>query len=290
MKPCVFQMQSSDELFKKRTELLDECEKYCDIIAFPEHSATCLDDNNMPYPRICAHRGYNSIAPENSMPAFCAAVALGASEIEFDIWATKDRELVSLHDRSLDRISDGSGDVWDYTYEELLQFDFGFKKSEKFKGLKIVKFEEILRKFSCRVIMNIHVKIWDMDFEDNMIDEIVGLIKKYGCEKYVYFMTRNDKILKTLKNSVPQINICVGNDKARPYEIVNRAIEIGAKKVQLFKPYYNQEMIDKAHENGIRCNIFWADDVTEAKKFLDMGIDTILTNDYYSISSATNIK
>ena len=48
--------------------------------------------------------------------------------------------------------------------------------------------------------------------------------------------------------------------------------------------YFNKEMIDKAHENGIRCNVFWSDDPEETKKFIDMGIDTILTNDYNIIS------
>ena len=43
-------------------------------------------------------------------------------------------------------------------------------------------------------------------------------------------------------------------------------------------------MIDKAHGNGIICNMFWSDDETETKNFLDMGIDTILTNDYNLIS------
>ena len=256
----------------------------------PAGSAICLDDHHMPYPRLCAHRGFSTIAPENSMPAFGAAVALGASEIEFDLWATKDRELVSLHDSTLERVSDGSGDIWDYTYDELLQFDFGIKKSKEFKGLKIVKFEEILKKFSCHVIMNIHVKIWDMDLKDPMIHDIVKLIGKYDCEKHVYFMTTNDKILRILKEVAPQINICVGHDETRPFEIVNRAIEIGAQKVQLFKPYFNQEMIDKAHENGIRCNVFWSDDAEEAEKYLDMGIDTLLTNDYQKISFSTNIK
>ena len=63
-----------------------------------------------------------------------------------------------------------------------------------------------------------------------------------------------------------------------------RAIKLGAKKIQLFKPYFNQETVDKAHENGIICNVFYADDIEEAKKYLDMGIDTILTNDYNNIS------
>ena len=46
--------------------------------------------------RLCAHRGFSTIAPENGMAAFGAAVALGASEIEFDLWWTKDGEIVRL--------------------------------------------------------------------------------------------------------------------------------------------------------------------------------------------------
>ena len=50
----------------------------------------CKTDATMPYPRVCAHRGFNTIAPENSLPAYGAAVAMGAEEIEFDLWFTKD--------------------------------------------------------------------------------------------------------------------------------------------------------------------------------------------------------
>ena len=49
-------------------------------------------------------------------------------------------------------------------------------------------------------------------------------------------------------------------------------------------------MIDKAHAHGIRCNVFWSDDVKEAKEYLAMGIDTILTNDYGRISAALKEK
>lgn len=45
-----------------------------------------------------------------------------------------------------------------------------------------------------------------------------------------------------------------------------------------------EEMIGKAHEHGIKCNVFWSDDPKETREFLDMGIDTILTNDYNLIS------
>ena len=47
-------------------------------------------------------------------------------------------------------------------------------------------------------------------------------------------------------------------------------------------------MIEKAHKNGIQCNVFWSDDPEEAKLFLHMGIDTILTNDYHRVAQILN--
>ncbi len=244
-------------------------------------------DGIMKYPRLCAHRGFNTIAPENSMPAFGAAIALGAEEIEFDLWSTKDGVLVSCHDSTLDRVSNGSGKIFEHTYAELLELDFGVKHGEKFKGLKIPTFEEILQKFAGQVIMNIHVKIWDKNFDDPMIEQIVALIRKYDCEKHIYFMTTNDSIIRRVMEYAPDLKVCVGwNGNKEPMSIVDRAIELGAYKVQLFKPYFNQESIDKAHAHGILCNVFWADDPEEAKQYFRMGIDTVLTNDYLPVYNA----
>ncbi len=254
----------------------------------PSGSAICLSDNQMPYPRICAHRGFNTVCPENSLPAYGAAVALGADEIEFDIRATKDGELVSAHDSTLERVSDGIGNICDHTYNELLDFDFGIKCGEHFKGLPIVKFEDILKKFACQVIMNIHFKIWDNGFEDPQYERIASLIRKYDCEKHVYIMTANDKCLKEFHDIAPDINRCVGWNgvKDKPLEIVERALKLNCEKVQLFKPYFNQEAIDLAHKNNIKCNVFFADDPVEAVRYLEMGVDTILTNDFLQVSNA----
>ena len=244
-------------------------------------------DGVMKYPRLCAHRGFNTVAPENSMPAFGAAVALGAEEIEFDLWSTKDGVLVSCHDSTLDRVSNGSGKIYEHTYEELLQLDFGAKHGEKFKGLKIPTFEEILQKFAGRVIMNIHVKIWDQNFEDPMIEEIVALVRKYDCERHIYFMTTSDAIIRRVMEYAPDLRVCVGWDGNKdPMSIVDRAIALGAYKVQLFQPYFNRESIEKAHAHGILCNVFWADDPEEAKRYFEMGIDTVLTNDYLTVYNA----
>ncbi|MBE6553194.1 MAG: hypothetical protein E7666_02515 [Ruminococcaceae bacterium] len=252
-------------------------------------ASVVLPDTRMPYPRLCAHRGFNTVAPENSMPAFGAAVALGAEEIELDLWATKDGVLVSCHDSTLDRVSNGSGKIYDHTYAELQALDFGEKHAETFKGLKIPTFEEILQKFAGRVIMNIHVKIWDRNAEDPMMEQIVELIRRYDCADHVYFMTTNDAMIVRVRAYAPDIAVCVGWDGNRePLSIVDRAIALGADKVQLFKPYFNQESVDRAHAHGIRCNVFWADDPDEARRYLEMGIDTVLTNDYLAVRNAVD--
>ena len=252
----------------------------------PAGSAIVEPDDHMAYPRICAHRGFNTVAPENSMPAFGAAVALGAAEIEFDLWYTKDGEVVSIHDDCLDRVSDGTGHVFDYTYEELLQFDFGVRFGKEYKGLRILKFEEILQKFACHCIMNVHIKTRgnQCEYDPALLDKIVSLIDAYDCRKYVYFMCGNDNFLRLAQERYPDITRCCGAGDDR-FGIVDRAIRYGCKKVQLFMDGYSQEMIDRAHANGIRCNYFYCDDAEAARRMLDMGVDTILTNDYQRISS-----
>ncbi len=241
----------------------------------------------MGYPRLCAHRGFSTVAPENSMPAFGAAVALGAEEIEFDIWATKDGVLVSCHDDTLERVSNGQGKIYEHTYEELKALDFGVKHGERFRGLRIATFEDILKKFSARAIMNIHVKIWDCNFQQDMLREIVALIRKYDAQRHVYFMTVNDRMIKKAMEYAPDIPCCVGWDgNTDKMSMVERATALGAKKIQLFKPYFDQSTVDEAHKRGIRCNVFWSDDPNEAREYRRMGIDTILTNDYLLISEA----
>ena len=248
----------------------------------PGGSAIVRHDAIRPYPRVCAHRGFNSVLPENSLAAFGAAIAMGAEEIEFDLRFTKDGVPVVLHDPCLDRVSSGCGDVSEYTLDELKKLDFG-GDHENLKGLRIPTFEEVLKKFSCHAVMNIHLKTEGEN--PDCLKRVVDLIHTYDCEKYVYFMSGDEEILARLEKDFPHIPRCAGAGQA-PFEIIERAVRFGCKKVQLFKPYFNQEMIDKAHENHIICNVFFADDEEEAEKYLDMGIDTILTNNYHKIAKA----
>ena len=65
--------------------------------------------------------------------------------------------------------------------------------------------------------------------------------------------------------------------------MVDRAITLKAYKIQLFSPYFNQETINKAHQNGILCNVCWVDEPDIAIEYRKMGIDCILTNDYLTV-------
>ncbi|MBQ3075141.1 MAG: histidinol-phosphatase HisJ family protein [Clostridia bacterium] len=99
-----------------------------------------------------AHKGVSTENPENTLPAFVAAIDQGYDIIELDVAPTKDLRFVLLHDQTINRTGrkkDGSPieeeiKIADLTYEEALEYDFGIWFSEKFRGTKIALFDEVL--------------------------------------------------------------------------------------------------------------------------------------------------
>lgn len=100
-------------------------------------------------PLLVAHRGFSSICPENTVPAFEAAVDYCFDGYEFDLHTTKDGEWVVIHDDTVDKMTDGTGDVENFTLEEIRKFtvdggkgnDTGENSEE---GLKVPTLEEAL--------------------------------------------------------------------------------------------------------------------------------------------------
>ena len=80
-----------------------------------------------------AHRGASEYAPENTMSAFDMALQLGANGIELDLQRTRDGKIVIFHDNKIDNKSNKKGKISDYTYQELLDFDFGSWFDLKYK-------------------------------------------------------------------------------------------------------------------------------------------------------------
>lgn len=89
---------------------------------------------SMMLPRIIGHRGASGSAPENTLAAFRAAAAAGAKMVEFDVTLSRDGVPVVIHDDTLERTTNGRGNVTDHTAEELAGLDAGSWFSAEFAG------------------------------------------------------------------------------------------------------------------------------------------------------------
>ena len=98
----------------------------------------------MPGLHRVAHRGYSAVAPENTLPALAAGVLAGATFIEFDVRTSADGVPVVIHDRTVDRTTDGTGAVWELTLEEIAQLDAGSWFSPAYPGLRVPLLSEVL--------------------------------------------------------------------------------------------------------------------------------------------------
>ena len=112
----------------------------------------------MPTRGVCAHRGANSTHPENTIPAFQEAIRLGAAQIEFDVYLSKDGKLPVIHDSKVDRTTDGKGPVTSFTMAELKKLDAGSWKGEEFKGARIPTLTEALEVMPRNIWLNVHLK------------------------------------------------------------------------------------------------------------------------------------
>ena len=99
---------------------------------------------------VAAHRGYKSAYPENTLLAFRKALELGVDMLEFDLRLTLDKEVVVIHDATVQRTTSGAGEVRDYTLAELKSLDAGGWFAREFEGLKIPTLAEL-----CELLRNI---------------------------------------------------------------------------------------------------------------------------------------
>jgi len=94
--------------------------------------------------RRVAHRGYSWVAPENTLPALAAAVLAGATLVEFDVRTTADGVPVVLHDRTVDRTTDGAGHIWDLDVADVRTLDAGSWFSPAYAGTRVPLLSEAL--------------------------------------------------------------------------------------------------------------------------------------------------
>lgn len=136
---------------------------------------------------VAAHRGFCSDYPENTMLAFKKALEVGVDQLETDVRVTKDDELVLIHDSTVDRTTDGSGKVCDFTLEELKKLDAG-------RGERIPTFVEFMDyiKDHPTITLDIELKAYPHEVGDKayeVADRVLKLVDDYGFADRVVINT-----------------------------------------------------------------------------------------------------
>lgn len=150
---------------------------------------------------LAAHRGDQKNCPENTMPAFEAAIRAGVDMIETDVHMTRDGELVLIHDANTLRTTGIDGIVTEMTLAELRALDAGRMKDESFTGVRIPTVREFLERIRReRILVNWELK----DYPDVVgearaqlcVDKLVALIREAGMEKRSMMNSFSSRLLE----------------------------------------------------------------------------------------------
>lgn len=151
--------------------------------------------------KTISHRGYNTEAPENTIPAYVLARQKGYKYAECDVSFTSDGVAVLLHDSTIDRTSDGTGSISALTYEEVSQYDFGSWFSSDFIGTKIPTFKEFI--VLCRNIgLYPYIELKNNGgYTQETVNGLVEIVKATGMLKKVTWISFSSTFLGYVKNA-----------------------------------------------------------------------------------------
>jgi len=147
-----------------------------------------------------AHRGFSTVAPENTLPAYKLAKQNGFNYVECDVSFTSDGIPMLLHDATIDRTSNGSGTLSQMTYEQVRQYDFGSWKNSEYAGTVIPTLEEFLA--LCRNIgLHPYIELKQNDsYTEAQVQGIVDMVKACGMKGNVSYISFSSAYLTYVKN------------------------------------------------------------------------------------------
>lgn len=228
--------------------------------------------------KVWAHRGASAFAPENTMEAFKLAVEMNADGIETDVHLSKDNVLILMHDEKLDRTTNGTGYIKDYTYEELKQFNANYNK-EGYEFCHIPTLNELLQ--LCKdtgILLNIEVKT-DMIWYDEIERRIVELVKEYGVEDKVIYSSFNHYSLKKLKEVDPNAKVGLLYMEGL-YKIWNYAVDFEAYALHpVFLACFLDNYVSNCHKHNIAVNAWTVNKMEHMIWFKQQNADGIITDD-----------
>lgn len=247
---------------------------------------------------IVAHRGGAVGTPENTLAAFASAVALGADMIELDVHLSKDGIPVVIHDHTVDRTTDGSGEVAGYTVDELQRFDAG-------SGERIPTLQEVVDLVGDAVPITIEVKApAALDATIELIRANPGLrwnaVSSYpdvlrslhaafpGAEIATTTMGSREAS-QMLLNAIDRIGIDLDGDLADRIrkdaaafdldEVLDRAAALPASIISCHFSSIDADLVARVHARGFQLGAWTVNEPAEAARLMDLGVDLLTTDD-----------
>jgi glycerophosphoryl diester phosphodiesterase len=220
-------------------------------------------------PKIIAHRGASAAAPENTIAAFQLALDLQADGIELDVMLTADKQLVVIHDDTVDRTTNGSGRVADMTLEEIRALDAG-------EGEKVPTLSEVLDAFGGKLLINIELKNYTSIF-DTLPVEVSKLIESYGLIENVLISSFNPFNISRVRRRIPDAKLGLITQPEQAQHWIWRFFEYDS-----LHPYFKDVdaiLVSALHARNRKVNAWTVDDPKEIKRLVDLQVDGIITND-----------
>lgn len=228
--------------------------------------------------KIYAHRGYSAKYPENTLAAFQAAADLPIDGVEFDVHLTKDRQVVVIHDESINRTSNGVGYVKDMTLLELREYDYGSWFSEEFVGAKIPTLAEVLNVFrgtDLRVNIELKSDIFAYaGLEELVLQEVEALemmdqvvISSFDHEA----VARIAQLAPSVENAALFFNTIL--DVAAYQE------KLPAKALHVSLPSAVRRPVREAIEKGSVVRVWTVNEVEHAALIVGTGVEALFTDE-----------
>lgn len=224
-----------------------------------------------------AHRGFSGIYPENTMLAFEKAIEAGCDGIETDVQLTKDGVAIICHDETIDRTTEGTGFIKDFTYEELKKINVKTKENCAAKNIKICTLEELLSLLEHKnIILNLELKNSIINYE-GLEEIVIEKIYKYNLSKNIILSSFNHYSMIKCKEIDKEIKtgILYGCNMYKSEEYCKTV------KADAIHPYFysvDREVVKNAHKNNIMVNPYTIDDEEDMIKMIQLGVDGIITN------------
>lgn len=227
-------------------------------------------------PMIMAHRGYSSMAPENTLPAFKMCLDEGFTAAELDVQLLKDGTLIVMHDDNLLRTTGVNKNVWEVTYDEIKDLDNGAFFDAEYAGTKIATLDEVLKLAGSgkdKLFLNIEIKRngHDEGITQKVVDTIVENDYLSNCD-----ITSQD--YSTLEE-VREINPSVLTAYTSAIGIGNIDSLEAADIISIQETFATYENIERLHNAGKHVFVWTVNEQDTMEHLVSLNVDAILTND-----------